>query len=144
MQTIKVQNPNYFNMIIGHTPSRQTLDSIHNTLRNEYPEIKFGIAFNQSDDPTQINYVGTDESLTELAKTNASNMLIGQIFFLFTEHDGVLDVMRVLKDVPEIDKIYCATQNQIEIIVVVRDEQRDIMGLVGDYSSTMPRSDFRN
>ncbi len=123
-------------MIIGHTPNRQTVESIHNTLRNDHPEIKFGIAFNQFDDPTQINYVGTDESLTELAKTNADNMRIGKIFFLFTEQDGVLDVMKVLKTVPEIDKIYCATQNQIEIIVVVRDEERGIMGLVGDYAGT--------
>lgn len=144
MQTIKVQNPHCFNMIIGHSPSRQTVDSIHNTLRNEHPEIKFGIAFSSADDPTQINYVGTDESLIELAKTNAGNIRIGQTFFLFTEQDGVVDVMKVLKAVPEIDKIYCATQNQIEIIVVVRDEQRDIMGLVGDYALNKPFSDFSN
>ena len=136
MQTIKVQNPQCFNMIIGHTPTRQTLDSIHDALCNDYPEIKFGLAFNHPDDPAHINYIGTDESLMELAKTNADTIRIGQTFFLFTEQDGVVNVMKVLKNLPEIEKIYCATRNEIEVVIIGQDEKRYIMGLMGDYSNS--------
>ena len=133
MQTIKVQNPHGFNIIIGHIPNRQTVDSINYALRNNLPEVKFGIAFSQID-PTQIAYVGSDKALTELAKTNARKVGVEQTFFLFTENEDVRDVMKVLKTVPEIDRIYCATQNQVEVIVVGQ-HKKDIMGLVGDYSN---------
>jgi len=137
MQTIKVQNPQCFNIIIGQA-SGKTVDSIDNILRKKHPEVKYGVAFNHPDDPAQINYVGSDESLTELARTNADNIRVGQTFFLFTERENVIDVMKALKSVSEIDKIYCATQNEIEVIVIGRDDKRDIMGLVGDYSGAEP------
>ena len=53
---------------------------------------------------------------------------------MYPEDSGAIDAMRVLKSVPEIEKIYCATSNQVEILISERDNKRNVMGLVGGYS----------
>ncbi|MFQ5605349.1 MAG: adenosine-specific kinase [bacterium] len=134
LQTVKIENPNNLNMVMGQSHFIKTVEDIHEALVGTIPGIKFGLAFNEASGPRLIRFSGTDDSLIELAKKNAGNVGAGHIFVLFLAEAYPINVMRALKSVPEICEIYCATANPVEVIVAETEQGRGVMGLIDGYS----------
>jgi adenosine/AMP kinase len=134
LQTVKIEKPEGLNMIMGQSHFIKTVEDIHEALVGTVPGIKFGLAFNESSGPRLVRFTGTDDALIELAKKNAKNIGAGHLFILFLENAFPINVMRALKEVPEICEIYCATANPVEVVVAETDQGRGIMGLIDGYS----------
>ncbi len=132
MHTIKVDNPNSFNMVVGQFPYIKTIDEIHHVLVESVPGIKFGLAFNETSQPVTVRSAGTDNSLIDLARKNADNIGAQDTFVLFLGESSPVPAMKALKHVPDISQIYCATAGQVEVIV--SDGVGGILGLLGGYS----------
>ena len=134
LQTVKVENPDGWNMIMGQSHFIKTVEDIHEALIGTVPGIKFGLAFNEASGPRLIRFSGTDDALIDLAKKNAGQIGAGHVFILFMDNAFPVNVMKALKDVPEICTIYCATANPVEVILAETEQGRGVMGLVDGYS----------
>ncbi|MFQ5822528.1 MAG: adenosine-specific kinase [bacterium] len=141
LETVKVEKPEGLNMIMGQSHFIKTVEDIHETLVGTIPGIKFGLAFNESSGPRLVRYSGTDDKLIDLAKKNANNIGAGHLFVLFLENAFPINIMKALKEVPEICEIYCATANPVEVIVAQTDQGRGVLGLIDGYSPLAEEKD---
>jgi hypothetical protein len=79
----------------------------------------------------QIRWTGTDEPMLELAKRNALAVSAGHSFILFLGPGYFpVNVLNVIKNVPEVCGIFCATANAVEIVIAETDQGRGIMGVI--------------
>lgn len=135
IKTIKIEKPDELNMILGHSHFIKTVEDIHEAMVNTVPGAKFGLAFCEASGPCLVRYAGTDVELVELAKTNAYNLSAGHSFILFMKEMFPVNVLNAIKQVPEVCRIFCATANPVEVLIVETDLGRGIIGVVDGFSS---------
>ena len=135
IKTIKIEKPDDLNMILGHSHFIKTVEDIYEAMVNTVPEAKFGLAFCEASGPCLVRYTGTDAELIELAKTNAYNLSAGHCFILFMKDMFPVNVLNAIKNVPEVCRIFCATANPVEVLVVETKGGRGIIGVVDGFSS---------
>lgn len=133
--TLKIAKPDDTNFILGQTHFIKTVDDIHEALVGAVPGIKFGVAFCEASGKRLVRWSGTDDAMIELAKTNAAAIGAGHSFIVFLG-DGFypLNVLNMLKMVPEVCRIFCATANSTEVILAETDQGRGILGVVDGHS----------
>ena len=139
--TIKIEKPDELNMILGHSHFIKTVEDIHEAMVNTVPGAKFGVAFCEASGPCLVRYTGTDGELVALAKTNAYKLSAGHSFILFMKDMFPVNVLNTLKQVPEICRIFCATANPVEVLIVETDMGRGIIGVIDGFRSKGIESD---
>jgi len=83
-----------------------------------------------------IRWSGNDDEMVALAKENASALAAGHCFILFLgEGYFPINVMKAVRDVPEICQIFCSTANPTDVIVAETDQGRGILGVVDGFAS---------
>lgn len=133
-KVVKIENPDELNFILGMSHFIKTIEDIHEAMVGTVPNIQFGLGFCESSGPRLVRYTGTDEELIELAKKNALNISAGHAFILFLKNAFPINVLRILKDVPEVCRIFCATANPVEVIIAETEQGRGILGVVDGLS----------
>ena len=129
--TVKIEKPDDINFIVGQSHFIKTVEDIHEALVQTVPGIKFGLAFCEASGAMQIRWSGTDEPMLELAKRNALAVSAGHSFILFLGQGFFpVNVLNVIKSVPEVCGIFCATANAVEIVIAETDQGRGIMGVI--------------
>jgi adenosine/AMP kinase len=108
----------------------KTVEDIHETIVNTVPQARFGIAFCEASAKRLIRWSGNDEALTELAKKNALAIGAGHSFIIMLKDAFPINLLRVLRTVPELCTIYCATANPLDVIIAENDRGRGIMGVI--------------
>lgn len=126
----RIQKPEDVNLILGQTHFIKTVEDLHEALVTAVPNIKFGLAFCEASGPCLVRWSGTDEELTELAKLNANAIGAGHSFLIFLRDCYPINVLPVIRNVPEVCHIYCATANPLEVILAETDQGRGILGVV--------------
>ena len=135
IKTVKIEKPDDLNMILGHSHFIKTVEDIHEAMVNTVPGAKFGLAFCEASGPCLVRYTGTDDDLIALAKKNAYNLSAGHSFILFMKDMFPVNVLNVIKTVPEVCRIFCATANPVEVLIVETDLGRGIIGVVDGFNS---------
>jgi adenosine/AMP kinase len=130
LEVIKIENPNELNFILGHSHFIKTVEDIHEALVNTVPNIKFGLAFCEASQKCLVRWSGTDDELVQLAQKNAMNLSAGHSFIIFLKNAFPVNVLRIIKQVPEVCRIFCATANPLEVIVAKTDLGRGILGVI--------------
>ena len=130
LEVIKIENPNELNFILGHSHFIKTVEDIHEALVNTVPNIKFGLAFCEASQKCLVRWSGTDDELVHLAQKNAMNLSAGHSFIIFLKDAFPINVLRIIKQVPEVCRIFCATANPLEVIVAKTDLGRGILGVI--------------
>lgn len=130
IKVIKMEKPEDVNIILGQAHFIKTVEDIHEALVTSIPGIKFGLAFTESSGPRLIRYSGTDEELVRLARDNALNLGSGHVFVILLRDCYPINVMKAIKDVPEVVGIYAATANPLEVIVGETERGRGVLGVV--------------
>ena len=130
LQAIKVEKPEEINFIFGQSHFIKTVEDIYEVLISSVPGIKFGLAFCEASGPRLIRKSGTDKEMIELAVKNAKKVGAGHSFFVFLENAFPVNVLNQIKQVPEVCRIFCATANPAEIIIVETDQGRAVLGIV--------------
>jgi adenosine/AMP kinase len=135
LKTVKIEKPDMTNFILGQTHFIKTVEDIHEAVTTAVPGIKFGLAFCEASGKCLIRWTGSDPALIELAQKNAQAIAAGHTFILFLG-DGFypINVLNVIKVVPEVCHIFCATANPTEVIVVETGQGRGILGVVDGFS----------
>lgn len=130
LEVVKMENPDELNFILGHSHFIKTVEDVHEALINTVPNIKFGLAFCEASQDRLVRWSGTDDELIKLAQKNAQNLAAGHSFIVFLKDAFPINVLRVIKQVPEVCRIFCATANPVEVVVAKTDLGRGIMGVI--------------
>lgn len=136
LTVVQIEKPEAVNLILGQSHFIKTVEDLHEALVGAVPGIRFGLAFCESSGPALVRASGTDEGLTELAKRNALALSAGHSFVVFLgEGFYPVNVLNAVKMVPEVCRIFCATANPVEVILVETDRGRGIVGVVDGIKS---------
>jgi hypothetical protein len=133
--TIKIENPDELNFILGQSHFIKTVEDIYEIMVTTVPMAKFALAFCEASDKCLIRHAGTDDELLELAKKNALNLSAGHSFIVFMKDCFPINVLNAIKTVPEVCRIFCATANPVEVIVAETDLGRGILGVIDGFKS---------
>ena len=135
IKTVKIEKPEPINFILGQSHFIKTVEDMHETLVTSVPGIKFGLAFCEASGACLVRWSGTDETMIELAKSNALAISAGHSFILFLA-DGFypINVLNAIKSIPEVARVFCATANPTEVLVAETKQGRGILGVVDGFS----------
>jgi uncharacterized protein len=133
--TVRIAKPESTNFILGQSHFIKTVEDIHEALVGAVPGIRFGLAFCEASGQCLIRWSGTDAEMIELAQRNAQELGAGHSFIVFLG-DGYypINVLNAVKAVPEVCRIFCATANPTEVIVVETGQGRGILGVIDGMS----------
>jgi len=130
IKVVTIEKPAEINFILGQSHFIKTVEDLHEALISTVPNIRFGLAFCESSGPRLVRWTGTDEEMIELAKKNALNLGAGHSFIIFLKDAYPINVMKAIRDVPEVCRIFCATANPVEVILAETEQGRGILGVI--------------
>jgi adenosine/AMP kinase len=130
LKVISIEKPAEMNFIMGQSHFIKTVEDIYEAVISTNPSMKFGLAFCESSGPALLRYVGNSKPHIEIAKTNALKLSCGHLFILFLEGGYPVNILNTIKNVPEVCNIYCATANNVQVIVAETEQGRGVMGVI--------------
>lgn len=130
IKIVRIEKPETMNFILGQSHFIKTVEDIHEALVGAVPGIKFGVAFCEASGPRLVRWSGTDEECIELAKKNAQNLGAGHSFIIFLGNVFPINILKTVQNVPEVCRIYCATANPVEVLLVETVQGRGIIGVI--------------
>jgi hypothetical protein len=128
--SVTIQKPEAVNLILGQAHFIKTVEDLHEALVTAVPGIAFGLAFCESSGPCLVRWSGTDAELAALARTNAEAIGAGHSFLVLLRDCYPINVLPVIRQVPEVCGIYCATANPVDVILAETATGRGILGVI--------------
>ncbi|MCM8813855.1 MAG: adenosine-specific kinase [Candidatus Omnitrophica bacterium] len=125
-----VEMPREANVIIGQAHFIKTVEDIYEALVNSVPSIRFGVAFCEASGKCLVRSEGNDAELKQAAERMAQEIGAGHCFIVYMRDAYPINVLRALKDVPEVCSIYCATANPVEVVIAQTGQGRGILGVI--------------
>lgn len=136
LKLVEIDKPEALNFILGQSHFIKTVEDIHEAMVSTVPGIKFGLAFCESSGPALVRTTGTDEALIALAQKNALALAAGHSFILFLGQGFYpINVLNVIKMIPEVCRIFCATANPTQVIIAETEQGRGILGVIDGVAS---------
>src|SRR3989339_13887 len=130
LKTVKIEKPETTNFILGQSHFIKTVEDIHEAIVQTNSHMRFGVGFCESSGPALVRFSGNDPAMIELAKSNAMALSCGHSFILLIEDGFPVNILNVIKNLPEVCNIYCATANPVEVIVAESTQGRGILGVI--------------
>lgn len=127
---VRVENPDGLNVILGQSHFIKTVDDLHEALVGAVPNIRFGLAFCEASGPRLIRTSGTAQPLVDLATRGARALGCGHVFVIFLDGAFPINVLGVIRQVPEVCRIFCATANPLEVVVAETEQGRGVLGVI--------------
>ena len=127
---VRVKKPPEVNFILGQSHFIKTVEDLHETAVSSVPGIKFGLAFCEASGACLVRSSGNDDEMITLAKTNAQAIAAGHSFIMFMRNAFPVNLLNAVKNVPEVCGIFCATANDVEVIVAESETGRGILGVI--------------
>ncbi len=134
MEFVKVDRPADTNVIIGQAHFIKTAEDLYEAMVNAVPGAKFGVAFCEASGPRLVRVEGNDPELRSCAAKNAQRIGAGHSFVIVMRDCYPVNVLRSVKDVPEVCNIFCASANDLEVVVVSNERGRGIVGVIDGQS----------
>jgi adenosine/AMP kinase len=129
-ELVHIENPDGLNVILGQTHFITTAEDVHEALVNAVPGIQFGVAFCEASGPCLVRVEGNDEALRSLASRNAFAVGAGHFFIVFVKGAYPLNLLRALREVPEVVNLFAATSNPVDVVVARTPQGRGVLGVI--------------
>jgi uncharacterized protein len=130
IKSVRIKKPAEVNFILGQSHFIKTVEDLHETAVASVPGIKFGLAFCEASGACLIRCSGNDDEMIKLARENAEAIAAGHTFIIFMRDAFPIHLLNAVKDVPEVCGIFCATANNVEVLVADSDLGRGILGVI--------------
>lgn len=130
LQSVRMAFPADANIIIGQSHFIKTVEDLYEALVTTVPQVRFGLAFNESSGPCLTRTEGNDEELRAAAVKNAQALGAGHVFVLLLRNAYPLNVLHVVRNAPEVCSVYCATANPVEVIVARSEQGGGVLGVI--------------
>ncbi len=127
---VPIEKPEEMNFILGMSHFIKTVEDIHEAVVTTAPQMRFGLAFCEASGPALVRWSGNDDALIELARKNAMALASGHAFILFMENGYPINILKAIQNVPEVCRVFCATANPTEVLVVEGARGRGIAGVI--------------
>lgn len=127
---VPVDKPADCNIIVGQSHFIKTAEDLYEAVVTSVPNAKFGVAFCEASGDRLVRIEGNDEDLKECAKRNALKVGAGHTFYVVLRGAYPINLLGRVKDVPEVCNIFCATANELEIVVAESALGRGIVGVI--------------
>ncbi len=134
LKTVKMEFPEEANIIIGQTHFIKTAEDLYEVMVSAVPGIKFGLAFNEASGPCLVRAEGNDSELKALAIQNVKAIGAGHVFVIILKDAFPINLLDAIKRCPEICSIFCATANEVEVVVAETDLGRGALGVIDGFS----------
>jgi uncharacterized protein len=128
--SVKIDIPVDANIIIGQSHFIKTVEDLYEILATSAMGLKFGIAFCEASQQRLVRWDGNDPELTDSAVANAQTIGAGHVFVIVMREGFPINVLNQIKSCPEVCRIFCATANELEVIVAEREQGRGVVGVV--------------
>ena len=129
-KSVPIRFPEGANIILGQSHFIKTIEDLYEILISSAPGMRFGVAFCEASGPCLIRFDGNDEELKAAAVKIADDVGAGHSFIVVMTDGFPINVLNAVKACPEVCRVYCATANPVEAIVVETEQGRGILGVV--------------
>jgi adenosine/AMP kinase len=130
LHSVRLAIPEGANIVLGQSHFIKTVEDVYEAMVNSVPGVKFGVAFNEASGPRLTRTDGTDEELRLAALAIVSDIGAGHIFAVVMRGAYPINVLRAIKQVPEVCNIFCATANPVEVVVAESEQGRGVLGVI--------------
>jgi adenosine/AMP kinase len=121
------------NIIVGQSHFIKTVEDVAEIMNSSVPGVEYGLAFCESSGPCLIRTEGNDEKLVGQAADCARRVGAGHSFYLILRKAFPINVLNQIKACQEVARIFCATANPLQVLIVETDQGRGIVGVVDGY-----------
>jgi adenosine/AMP kinase len=135
IRNIKIEPQEGVNVICGHSHFIKSAEDLYEALVNAHSQIKFGIAFCEASQECLVRYEGNDQELIDRATEYAYKISAGHFFIIFIKNAFPINVLDRIKVCPEVVRIYCATANPVEVLLVQSELGNGVIGVIDGYAS---------
>jgi adenosine/AMP kinase len=129
-EIVTIDKPDGMNVIIGQAHFIKTVEDLHETLAGASTHLRFGLGFCEASAARLVRRSGNDPELAELAARNALAIGAGHAFIVLLRDGFPINVLNQVKAVPEVCGIYCATANDVGVLVAITESGRGIAGVI--------------
>ena len=130
LKTVAVEKPAEASVIIGQTHFIKSAEDLHSAMTTSSAAARFGLAFCEASGDCLVRVEGNDEELKTLAAKNALAIGAGHSFLILLKDAYAVNVLNAVKCVPEVCTVFCATANDVEVIVAETQAGRGILGVI--------------
>lgn len=130
LETVRIEKPDAVNVVLGQAHFIKTVDDLYEVLAQAAPGARFGLAFCESSGPRLIRKAGTDDEMQTLAVHAARAIGAGHSFVVMLRDLYPVSVLNAIKSVPEVCRVFCATANDLEVIVARSELGNGIVGVI--------------
>ncbi|MDI3516001.1 MAG: uncharacterized protein PWP37_602 [Thermotogota bacterium] len=134
LEVVEVEIPEGCNVIVGQSHFIKTVEDLYEVIVTTNPSMKFGVAFNEASGPCLIRYDGNDEELTKKAVESAQKIGAGHLFVIYLREGYPINILNQLKNVQEVCRIFAATANPLQVVVIQTEQGRGVLGVVDGFS----------
>ncbi|MEM4728861.1 MAG: adenosine-specific kinase [Thermoplasmata archaeon] len=130
LKSVRIEKPEGLNIIIGQSHFIKTAEDIYEAVVNTVPQARFGVAFCEASSKCLVRVEGNDDEMKQVAARNALALSAGHTFFIAMKDAYPINVLRALREVPEVCTIFCATANPVDVIIAENERGRGILGVI--------------
>lgn len=127
---VPVDRPEGANVIVGQSHFIKTAEDLYEAMVNSVPQARFGVAFCEASGDRLVRVEGNDPELMECAQRNALKVGAGHTLFIVMREAYPINVLGRIKQVPEVCSVFCATANDLELVVAESALGRGIIGVI--------------
>ncbi|MFH1545022.1 MAG: adenosine-specific kinase [archaeon] len=130
INSLKIENPETNEIIIGQGNfTVKTIEDFYNALVSAAPEIEFGVGMNEAKPKlTRVN--GNNKELIQRAGETCKKIAAGHVFVIYFKKAFPIHVLNAVKALPTVCCIYCATSNELELIMAETGLGKSVIGVV--------------
>jgi len=141
IEVVQLNIPEGTNVILGHSHFIKTVEDLYEVVVTTNPNMKFGLAFNEASGLCLVRYEGNDQELIDVAIDNARRIGAGHLFVLLIRNGYPINILNQIKNVQEVCRIFAATANPLQVLVVQTDQGRSVIGVVDGFAVKGVESD---
>ena len=130
IKAVALEFPADANIIVGQTHFIKTVEDLYEAMVTTSPQAKFGLAFNEASGACLTRSEGNDQALRDCAVRNAQALAAGHTFVLVLQNVYPINVLPVIRNLPEVCSIFCATANPVQVIVAESEQGRGVLGVI--------------
>jgi adenosine/AMP kinase len=109
------------------------VEDVAEIMNTSVPGVEYGLAFCEASGPCLIRTEGNDEKLIGESSDCARRVGAGHSFYLIMRKAFPINVLNQIKSCQEVARIFCATANPLQVLVVETEQGRGIVGVVDGF-----------
>lgn len=130
ISVVPVVLPDGVNLILGQAHFLKTVEDLYEALVGSSPHLRFGLAFCEASGPRLVRRAGNDPELVDLAVQHALAIGAGHSFVVLLREGFPVNVLNQVKLVPEVCHVFCATANDVQVLLAETEQGRGVLGVV--------------